>query len=545
MSASLDNVQVVLRASTSISPDVNAVNLSFALNGVYLTLSASPNTAAATALHTSTSIPVQLPDSSAFENPGSPCETPHFTKPAFLVFSKVFDFLEPAPTAAISGANFPENEEQLELVLTSVYDALQGVNSLQEGNNNSNHGMQIQFYVTEMLSDNTRTKSGEGEAAQFDNFSVVPTNGFVFDYYRSMYDVIYRANLVLENLELATVNQSRIEGEAKFLRALAYFNLVRSYGPVPLVDNPIEITDTESQFTRVETSLIYDLIVSDFQTAINSLSNYGLNRASQSAAKGLLAKVYLTMGSNYGEAQVLLEEIIGSMQYELEPNFKDVFFNESNSETIFAVGYLSDDSFNSQNFSAEMLNGVGRTSGVNYVTDEAIAALNEFGGSRTEYSKRVDPAQITQTQVIKYLPNGDESLGIEPTSSDPRSAGNDLIVLRYADVLLMHVEAILGNNQQTTSSNAITSFQTVRNRAGLTDPVAEITKEDLLLERRVELAFENHRLHDLKRFNMAQDILSQFSAANGHSFSATDLLLPLPQYEINLSQGLLEQNPGY
>ena len=94
------------------------------------------------------------------------------------------DFLEPAPTAAISGANFPENEEQLELVLTSVYDALQGVNSLQEGNNNSNHGMQIQFYVTEMLSDNTRTKSGEGEAAQFDNFSVVPTNGFVFDYYR-------------------------------------------------------------------------------------------------------------------------------------------------------------------------------------------------------------------------------------------------------------------------------------------------------------------------------------------------------------------------
>jgi hypothetical protein len=97
MSASLDNVQVVLRASISISPDVNAVNLSFALNGVYLTLSASPNTAAATALHTSTSRPVQFPDASAFEKPGKPCETPHFTKPAFLVLSKVLDFLEPAP----------------------------------------------------------------------------------------------------------------------------------------------------------------------------------------------------------------------------------------------------------------------------------------------------------------------------------------------------------------------------------------------------------------------------------------------------------------
>ena len=97
MSASLDNVQVVFRESTSISPDVNAVNLSFALNGVYLTLSASPSTAAATALHTSTSIPVQFPDASAFENPGSPCETPHFTKPAFLVLSKVLDYFEPDP----------------------------------------------------------------------------------------------------------------------------------------------------------------------------------------------------------------------------------------------------------------------------------------------------------------------------------------------------------------------------------------------------------------------------------------------------------------
>ena len=89
MSASLDNVQVVFRESTSISPDVNAVNLSFALNGVYLTLSASPKTAAATALHTSTSIPVQFPDASAFENPGRPCETPvsytHLTLPTILL----------------------------------------------------------------------------------------------------------------------------------------------------------------------------------------------------------------------------------------------------------------------------------------------------------------------------------------------------------------------------------------------------------------------------------------------------------------------------
>ena len=94
MSASLDNVQVVFLERISISPAINAVNLSLALNGVYLTLVASPKTAAATALHTSTSIPDQFPAASAFENPGRPCETPHFTKPAFFVFSNVFDFLE-------------------------------------------------------------------------------------------------------------------------------------------------------------------------------------------------------------------------------------------------------------------------------------------------------------------------------------------------------------------------------------------------------------------------------------------------------------------
>ena len=109
----------------------------------------------------------------------------------------------------------------------------------------------------------------------------------------------------------------------------------------------------------------------------------------------------------------------------------------------------------------------------------------------------------------------------------------------------MHVEAILAGGAVTQSSNALESFQEVRNRAGLTDIVEEVTSEQLLIERRVELAFENHRIHDLKRFGAAQQVLTDFSNANGHSFSATDLLLPLPQFEVNLSNGLLTQNPGY
>ena len=180
------------------------------------------------------------------------------------------------------------------------------------------------------------------------------------------------------------------------------------------------------------------------------------------------------------------------------------------------------------------MNAVGRSSGLNYVTAEAVEALDMYGGNRTIYSYRIDSDQPTQNQVVKYLPDGDDSLGIEPTSGDPTLAGNDWIVLRYADVLLMHVEAIMAGGPSTADPAALASFQEVRDRAGLTDAVASISKEDLLNERRVELAFENERWFDLLRFDIGYSILEQFAADNGYGFSATDLLLPFPQREVNL-----------
>jgi len=375
--------------------------------------------------------------------------------------------------------------------------------------------------------------------------TVEATNGRVADYYQSYYNVIYRANLVLENLGVATEEaKGAFEGEAKFVRAYAYFNLVRLFGDIPLIDKVISPTDTETSYTRVATSKVYELIEADLKTAISNLDNTYKGRASKAAAQALLAKVYLTQAKNYDLAQGLCEDVMGS-GFSLEPNFKDVFYNELNDEIIFAIEYIGDLTDVSQNFSAEWLNAVGRTSGVNYVTDNVREALDAMGGDRTMFSYRQDALQPQKYQVVKYLPNGDSDLGIEPTSTDPQKAGNDWIVLRYADVLLMHVEAIMAGANETSSSNAITSFMDVRGRAGITDMVSSITKEDLLNERRVELAFENHRFFDLVRFGMAEEVLSAFSNETGGSFSATDLLLPIPQREINLSKGLLTQNPGY
>jgi len=454
-----------------------------------------------------------------------------------LITSCEDDFLEPALTSAINGGSYYNNATELETAVVNMYDGLQGVNSTSAGDN---HSTQVEFYLTEMRSDNTRTKAQEGEAAQFESYAVEATNGIVADYYRSFYNVIFRANLVLENLEAAGTSATQFEAEAKFVRAYAYFNLVRLYGDIPLITSLTGPADTDAAYTRVDSGDIYDLIQSDLNTAIAGLDNSFRTRASRAGAQALLAKVELTRG-NYGEARSLLESVVSSGNYSLESNFHDVFYNENNSETIFAIGYETG-GIDSQNFSAEWLNAVGRTSGVNYVTADVRAAFDTHGGNRTAVSFRQDESQMTEYQVAKYFPNGE--LGPQ-YASDPTKAGNDWIVLRYADVLLMHVESILAGGNATTDAAALASFQAVRDRAGLPAPVTEVTKEMLLNERRVELAFENHRLFDLMRMGVAQEVLSAFSAANGYGFASTDLLLPIPQVEIGLSKGALSQNPGY
>lgn len=468
-----------------------------------------------------------------------------------IIATSCSDFLEPEPSSSITSQNYYTTIDELETGLMGAYDAIQGDGSYDK---DSNHGVQYEFYITEMRSGNTATKIADpddfSDAGQFESFDVLPTNGFVANYYSSYYQVITRANVVLDNLGNVNDDTSAIEAEAKFIRAYAYFNLVRLFGDIPLVDRLILPTDKETQFTRVDKNIIYDLIVSDLETAVDGLNNNYRTRASKAAAQGLLAKVYLTLEEpEYLKAQLLCEAIIDSGEFSLV-DYHDVFYSEGNNEVIFAIGYESLNE--SQNFSAQWMNSVGRSSGLNYATYDLVDDLNEFGGEiRAQNSFRQDPNHLTSVryQCAKYFPDGDDGGTSNPhvftSSPNPELAGNDWIVLRYADVLLLHVEAIMAGGEQTSASAALASFQEVRNRADLTDPVSEITVDDLLLERRVELAFENHRLFDLIRLGKAQEVLSAYSDLNGFGFTSSDLLLPLPQNEVNLSDGLMSQNPGY
>ncbi|WP_204346810.1 RagB/SusD family nutrient uptake outer membrane protein [Psychroserpens algicola] len=466
----------------------------------------------------------------------------------FIYTSCNDEFLNPLPDSAVAVEAFFQSDDDVLAGVIGIYDAIQGVNENTETNiGRANRGVQFEHLLTEHRTDNTRNATLEGSKSDFHRYVVNANNVESEDYYQSMYEVIFRANNILNFIDVADENnRAKYAAEAKFLRAYAYFNLVRLYSDVPLVTSVVGPQDNEALFTRIPEAQIYDQIVEDLLEAVNTLDNTYKSRASRAAAQGLLAKVYLTQATpNYSGAQVLCEAIISSLDYDLEDNFRDVFYNELNDEIIFAIQYETGNSLESQSFSSEFTSAFrqGREDGQNIVNDNLVADFEMYGGNRGPESFVTFG---TSNEVIKFLPEGSDITTTPPTyGANARDAGNDYIVLRYADVLLMHVEAIIGGGTMTSSSNALNSFQQVRNRAGLTDTVTSITKEELLRERRVELAFENQRWFDLIRFGAANSVLTAHADEMGYVYSSRDLLLPIPAREINISGGLLTQNAGY
>jgi hypothetical protein len=489
------------------------------------------------------------------------------------------EFLNPLPDTAISVDGFFNTDADVLTGIFGIYDALQGVNENTETNSTDfNRGVQFEYLLTEHRSDNTRSATLEGSRADFHRYVTDANNLQSEDYYQSMYEIIFRANNLLAFVSVAdAANISKYTAEAKFLRAYAYFNLVRLYGSdddatggVPLVTEVASSNEDELLFTRVPKSTVYNQIVLDLQEAVTALDNSFKGRASKAAAQGLLAKVYLSQPApNFDGARQMCEAVINTAGLALESDFRNVFYNELNNEIIFAVRYDFANPNESQGFSSEFTSFIrqGRQDGLNIVNPNLVAAFNANGGNRTAVSyvafgddaDLVDAAGLPapeEAEVAKFLPSGTDFTNPEfPYGTSARQAGNDWIVLRYADVLLMHVESILrgGGAAATSDPAALSSFNAVRNRAGLAnDADGSITQNELLLERRVELAFENQRFFDLLRFGVADTVLQNHSAQDSDvditvypSYNARTLLLPIPSREINLSKGLLRQNPGY
>ncbi|HZG24141.1 MAG TPA: RagB/SusD family nutrient uptake outer membrane protein [Chitinophagaceae bacterium] len=463
----------------------------------------------------------------------------------FVVASAVFcscskEFLEQQPISNVATTNFFRTQTDFQQALTGAYNGLLST------------GVFTEFYnFAEIPSDNVlKLGTGTDIQLQFSQFSVDATNPYLSRAWNDHYAVIQRLNTVLSRIDAASFDataKKRIVAEAKFLRALMYFNLVRIFGPVPLSTTEVTTVSQAAQYERTPTNEVYAQIIKDLSESEVDLpkqvpADYG--RATRGAAKSLLGKVYLTQ-RNWQAAANKLKEVIDLNDYSLVPEYASLFqtSTENNSEVIFAAQYqagLFPNSF-PQWFSplgSSVFGGVGR--GDFTVTAEMA---NSYEPNDKRKAASIDSMNTTTTGLVRYTKKYAEGYN---------NSGTNWIVLRYADVLLMYAEA-LNELGYVTNGPAFTYYNLVRQRAGL-PPRTSTTLPDqasfrvaVEQERRIELAYEGHRWFDLVRTNRAVAVInSKRDVLNiPQPITQTNLLFPVPQDQILLNPSRITQNPGY
>lgn len=441
-------------------------------------------------------------------------------------------FLDEKPMSQLVEDTYFKDGTEVETGLMAGYDGLQKVYDLE-------------YRFGEFRADNGTPVMFEGDWAAIKDFSESSSNAFVLEHWQNCYYTIARANLVLKYLDKVEdqAKRNKIEGEARFMRALMHFNLVRLFGDVPLIDHFINY-DESDMFVRKPVATVYESIITDLLVAAKSCpDSWGsteVARATSGAAKTILAKVYMTRG-NWAEARTQLEAVIASAKYQLLPDYKDVISlsNEMNKEIIFAVRFKANS------------NGEGNTFSYGYNKNGLVRGIKGLANYQSLFEANDSTRFLAMLQsaadpfVIKY----------EDATAANSDAGNDVVVTRYADVLLMYAEAL--NELYGPSEETLAPLNAVRKRAS--DELEQFTvgatpvdtKEKLRKviekERRTELGFENHRWYDLLRYGTAIEQMNAYFTAIGRNRTVvpTHLLLPIPQHEIDLSSGKLTQNPGY
>ncbi|WP_298143271.1 RagB/SusD family nutrient uptake outer membrane protein [Flavobacterium sp.] len=393
---------------------------------------------------------------------------------------------------------------------------------------------------------------------KMDNLTFDPTDISFSDVYRGRYEGIYRANNALFYLEQLAIDEnlkSRFIGEVKFLRALFYFDLVRCFGGVPLVTGKIDINDDETinevVFVRKSKEEVYAQIEADLIDAATRLplksaySSADLGRATKGAAQALLAKAYLYQ-QKWQQSYDMAGEVISSGQYGLLTNYADVWreVGENKAESIFEV-------------QATLTNGLRDYTNVQgprgtpdlgwgfNAPSANLANSFESGDVRRSASILFVPSVLWDNFVApatwanpRYNYKAYQSQIAEPWNGDKGNTAKNHRILKYSDLLLIRAEAALNLGN---SSEALSIVNTLRFRAGLGDRTS-ITYDQLLDERRWEMAMEYDRWFDLVRTGRAQ----QKMAADGKTFiPGKHEVFPIPNDQIIQSGQRLIQNPNY
>lgn len=452
-----------------------------------------------------------------------------------LVVSCGDDFTILAPQSERNVENFYKTDTDFRTAINGAYAGLASNNAY--GRN--------YMLLHEMRTDNTSNGGGAtGLAESLERitlFEELATAREIETTWATAYSVIARTNTILGRLGNANLDNpalgERIRGEALFIRSLVYYNLAVTYGNIPLQLE--EVTSPNVTLNQVAANVIYDQIADDLATAEGllpaSYTGNDIGRATSGAAATLLGLVELTNG-NSGQAAAALQRVVDSSQYDLVPNYADIWgvSNENNIESIFEIQYKSGGSGTGSGFTEYYSPDLSESGGVGggnvpqAVTDDVLTIFDNddergMGGS----------FGLTQA--------GNEYLSkFDANQPNPFDSDANFIVFRYADVLLMLAEAVGESPQGWGLINE------VRERAGLTVDAETLTgtyEDILLLERRREFVGENKRWPDLKRFGVAQSIMANFLSAEGKTQGDIRLLYPIPQRELDSAPGQLTQNP--
>lgn len=446
---------------------------------------------------------------------------------AAIISSCSKEFTDLSPISQRNVDQFYKTGNDMVIATNAAYKALQ-----MNGAYNQSY-----WIMNEMRSDNTdggADITGLGaDLNAIDNFGEnAATAELITNSYLDTYVGINRCNIVLSRIDAVEMDatlKSRLIGEALFLRSLFYYNLAVNFGRIPLVLKEITVEEGKS-YPQTPAADVYAQLVKDLAIAETNLplryTGVDIGRATKGAAATLLGKIYLTMG-NKTAAVAPLRRVKDNYNYTLLPNYQNLWgiANKNNAESIFEVQYKGGGTNTGNAFTNAFSPLMIQTTGAykNRPTVQMEAAY-EAGDARKAISMNPINGPLNAGRfILKYGTT---------TAYNEGDADYNFVVLRYADALLMLAEAL---GEGTEGYGLINQ---VRQRAKLTDISATTPgtyADKLLQERRVELAFENHRWPDLLRFGKA----TEFLTAQG---KRPRLLFLIPQRELDINK-TYTQNP--
>ncbi|MEH7889151.1 RagB/SusD family nutrient uptake outer membrane protein [Elizabethkingia meningoseptica] len=440
-----------------------------------------------------------------------------FAITGMLVFTSCDKELEINPEQSISTEQAVSTPENINYILIGAY-ATSGKGDL--------FGGDLQIYA-DLLGDSGYVSwyGTYPDLRSIYNKNIVSDNAYVRDSWGTAYKVIYQTNLILDNLNVITnaSDKKRVEGEAKFLRALNYFELVRYFGKtyeagqnntqpgVPLVLTSKINFNGNLSIARNTVEEIYTQIIKDLTDAVTNLPSKNSFYADIYSAKALLARVYLQKG-DYKNARDTANDVLTNSGRTLMSDYKDVFNGSRNTaEDLFVFQVTSQSGINDL---------------VTFYADEAS------GGRGGDIALKDDFIALFETDDVRgtfnYTNSDDDIL----TSKYTNQYGN-ISAIRLAEMYLIRAESNLREGT-TTGATPVDDVNEIRKRAKAS-VLNSVTLEDILTERVRELAFEGFLLHDIKR-----------TKGNVGSMSWNDnkLVFPIPLREMQANPKLV-QNPGY